>query len=236
MPAVLLLAGVVGIVIPDAATRTAIVDFVAGVLPPLRELMSTILREASRDAGSITVLGLVALVWGASRFVIAFDGAMTRVTGRSARSGVVRRNADAIVSVLLLIGAIVLAALVGTVLALIEAGVGGRDGPVGAAIRLGLSAVPPIVTCGAMILVYRTVPQPRPAWRATAGPGLVAGLVLTLLGWAFLFAAPRLIGAAALLGTLAAVFVALAWLGLSFQVILLGGAWMADRGLPAADD
>ena len=45
----------------------------------------------------------------------------------------------------------------------------------------------------------------------------------------FAFLAPRLIGAAALLGTLATVFAALAWLALSFQALLLGAAWVRDR-------
>jgi uncharacterized BrkB/YihY/UPF0761 family membrane protein len=43
------------------------------------------------------------------------------------------------------------------------------------------------------------------------------------------FIAPRLIGAAAVLGTVAAVFATLAWLGLSFQALLLGAAWVAER-------
>jgi uncharacterized BrkB/YihY/UPF0761 family membrane protein len=57
-----------------------------------------------------------------------------------------------------------------------------------------------------------------------------------VLARVFVFVAPRLIGAAALLGTLATAFAALAWLALSFQAVLLGAAWVrdrADRVLPA---
>ena len=53
--------------------------------------------------------------------------------------------------------------------------------------------------------------------------------MLTILLRVFVFVAPRLIGAAALLGTLASVFAALAWLSLSFQALLLGAAWTAQR-------
>jgi uncharacterized BrkB/YihY/UPF0761 family membrane protein len=53
--------------------------------------------------------------------------------------------------------------------------------------------------------------------------------VLTVVARLFVFLAPRLIGAAALLGTLATAFAALAWLALSFQAILLGAAWVRDR-------
>jgi uncharacterized BrkB/YihY/UPF0761 family membrane protein len=45
----------------------------------------------------------------------------------------------------------------------------------------------------------------------------------------FVFVAPRLIGAAAFIGTLATAFAALAWLSLSFQALLFGAAWVRDR-------
>ena len=60
-------------------------------------------------------------------------------------------------------------------------------------------------------------------------PGLAIGLVLSGLARVFIYVAPRLIGAAAFLGTLATVFAALAWLGLSFQAILFGAAWVRER-------
>ena len=46
----------------------------------------------------------------------------------------------------------------------------------------------------------------------------------------FALLAPRLIGSAALLGSLVTAFAALAWLSLSFQALLLGAAWVRDRG------
>ena len=61
---------------------------------------------------------------------------------------------------------------------------------------------------------------------------LFVGLVLTVLARVFVFISPRLIGAAALLGTVASIFAALAWLSLSFQTLLIGAAWMAERDAP----
>jgi uncharacterized BrkB/YihY/UPF0761 family membrane protein len=52
--------------------------------------------------------------------------------------------------------------------------------------------------------------------------GVTIGLLL--LARLFVFLAPRLIGAAAVLGTLATVFAALAWLAVAFQAVLLGAA------------
>jgi uncharacterized BrkB/YihY/UPF0761 family membrane protein len=60
-------------------------------------------------------------------------------------------------------------------------------------------------------------------------PAIVAGLGIYLLGQVFLFAAPRIVGVAALAGSLATAFIALAWLSFSFQILLLGAAWVRVR-------
>jgi uncharacterized BrkB/YihY/UPF0761 family membrane protein len=60
-------------------------------------------------------------------------------------------------------------------------------------------------------------------------PAIVAGLGIYLLGQVFLFVAPRIVGVAALAGPLATAFIALAWLSFSFQILLLGAAWVRVR-------
>jgi uncharacterized BrkB/YihY/UPF0761 family membrane protein len=81
----------------------------------------------------------------------------------------------------------------------------------------------------ALGLVYRFVPPGHIKWRSLGLPTVVVAVALAALAQGFVLLAPRLIGAAAVLGTLATVFAALAWLGLSFQAILLGAAWIAER-------
>jgi uncharacterized BrkB/YihY/UPF0761 family membrane protein len=68
-------------------------------------------------------------------------------------------------------------------------------------------------------------------------PAILVGIVLTVLVQGFVFLAPRLIGSAALLGTIAVVFAALAWFSLSFQALLIGAAWVRERepGAPPVD-
>jgi hypothetical protein len=73
----------------------------------------------------------------------------------------------------------------------------------GPVVRLLLGFIPPAVAILASAFVYRVVPTPKPDWRALALPAIVAGVALTFLLEAFVFLAPRLIGAAALLGTIA---------------------------------
>jgi uncharacterized BrkB/YihY/UPF0761 family membrane protein len=170
------------------------------------------------------------LAWGASRFVLSLANAVELVMGRTSRRGVIARNAAAVVAVLLLALAVVGAPTLAAIASFLDAAeANGALAVVGGAVQIALGLVPPIATIGAILLVYRVVPVPSPAWRAIWLPGVGVGIGLTILAQLFVFIAPRLIGAAAVLGTVAAVFATLAWLGLSFQALLLGAAWVAER-------
>jgi uncharacterized BrkB/YihY/UPF0761 family membrane protein len=72
----------------------------------------------------------------------------------------------------------------------------------------------------------------------------VAAFGIVLLTQIFTFLVPRLVGVAALAGSLASAFIALAWLSFSYQGLLYGAAWVrvrddaltggqASRGVPA---
>ena len=230
MPAVLLLAGVVGLVVGDAAERQRLVDTLVGVLPPMRDLIQAVLDEVARDAAPVSILGAIVLVWGASRFAVAFQDSIGRVMGGDRRRGLIAQNLGALLAVVLMIGAIFASTILSGLVAFLEAGAElGVFRVLSGALSLALGLLPVLATIGAMILVYRVVPVAPPPWRAVVPPGIAVGLALTAVARAFAFLAPRLIGAAALLGTLATVFAALAWLALSFQAILLGAAWVRDR-------
>jgi len=230
VPAVLLLAGVVGLFVADPVERAKFVDVLVGVLPPLRDLIQVVLDEAARTAAPVSIIGAVVLLWGTSRFAVAFQDAIARVMGGDRVRGVLARNLGALAAVALLIAAIIASTLVSGILAFLEAAVAaGVLHVFSGALSFSLGFVPVVATVGAMILVYKIVPTPAPRWRAVILPGIAAGLALTVVARIFAYVAPRLIGAAALLGTLATAFAALAWLALSFQAILIGAAWVRDR-------
>ena len=50
-----------------------------------------------------------------------------------------------------------------------------------------------------------------------------------VLSQIFMLLVPRLVGVAALAGSLASAFIALAWLSFTFQAILYGAAWVRVR-------
>ena len=232
VPAVLLLAGVIGLVYANPVDRAAFVAVLVGVLPPMRDLIETVLTEAATNAGPVSILGAIALIWGTSRFVVAFEGALARTMGGDRPRGVLAQNLVALVAVVLMVAAIPASAALSAALAFLEAAesLGILRGVAGTAISLALAVLPIAATIGAMFLVYRLVPRPAPRWGAVVVPAIAVGIALTVVARVFAFLAPQLIGAAALIGTLATVFAALAWLALSFQAILIGAAWVRDRG------
>ncbi len=230
VPAVLLVIAIVGVFLGDPARRQEATTFIASVLPPLHDLVETILNEADRDAGALGLVGAATLAWGASRFVLTFSDTVARAMGHRSRRGALIQNIAAVVVVLLVPVAIVVAATLAGVISFLDlARQQGVVGVIGDAAGFGLGFVPAIATVLVVALVYRLVPTPRAAWPALWPPAVVVGVALTVLLQVFVFLAPRFIGRAALLGTIATVFATLAWLSLSFQVILLGAAWVGDR-------
>jgi membrane protein len=230
VPAVLLSAGLAGAFIQDPLARANVVTTVSQVLPPLSGLIAAVAAEAARDAGTVSLIGLVALVWGASRFVVSFDDALARVMGGARHRGIVASNLIAVGAVLLMMAALIAGTTLAGLAAFLDAGQAiGAVAVVGATVSLALSLLPTVAAVAAAALVYRFVPAPTPRWAAIGWPSIAVGLALTVLARAFVFAAPRLIGAAALLGTLTTAFVALAWLALSFQAVLIGAAWVRER-------
>jgi uncharacterized BrkB/YihY/UPF0761 family membrane protein len=206
------------------------VSVIATVMPPLHDIVDAILAQAATNAGALGIIGLVTLAWSASRFVLAFADAIGRVMARTTRRGFLVRNAAAVGAVLLLVVAILGAPTVAGLASFLDvAEATGVLAIVGGTLRAALGAIPPLVTVAAIGLVYRVVPVPSPAWRAVWLPSILVGIVLTVLVQGFVFLAPRLIGTAALLGTIAVVFAALAWFSLSFQALLIGAAWVRER-------
>jgi uncharacterized BrkB/YihY/UPF0761 family membrane protein len=58
---------------------------------------------------------------------------------------------------------------------------------------------------------------------------VLVGIAIVILTQIFTFLVPRLVGVAALAGSLASAFIALAWLSFSFQALLYGAAWVRVR-------
>jgi membrane protein len=230
VPMALVTVGLTGLLVGDPGVQATVVNTIANVLPPLRGLMSVVLAEAARSAGTISLVGAVTLIWGGSRFILAFESAVSRAVGGPRTRGVVRRNVLSIGAAVGLVATIILTAIVAGLAAFLDAA-SLVDGivVVSTVTQVVLALVPVLLAIGAMALVYRFLPESGASWRAAWLPAVTIGIVLTLFARIFVFLAPRFIGAAATIGALATAFAALAWLGVTFQAILIGAAWVGER-------
>lgn len=231
VPTIIFLLGLSGLLIADASDRAALVETIATVAEPLRPFLSASLDQLTTEAASVSVVGLVALMWGASRFLVALEYALGRILSGERTRGVVHRNVIGIASVVVLVGAVVggmiLAGIGSFASALVREAAPGQA--VSTTIELVFALAASAITVLAVAVVYRYLPAGTPSWRAILVPSVAVAIVLGIVTNLFVFLAPRLIGAAAFLGTLATVFAALAWLGIIFQAILIGAAWTRAR-------
>lgn len=238
LPAMLLTLGMAGIAIEDPALRARLVAFLADRLPPLREFLETSLAEVARGGVSFSIVAVVGLAWGSSRFFASIDDAISRIFRDEPRRHVVRRTLLGLLSVAVLVGSVVVLLLAWSLTERVEAS-GRYPAVVEGIIRLGtlLLASPAagaILAMAGIGAVYRLVPTARASWRAILPPAIAVGLALALFTGLFAFIAPRLIGALQIYGAFVAVFAAMIWLSVVAQAILIGAAWLRRRVIAEA--
>jgi uncharacterized BrkB/YihY/UPF0761 family membrane protein len=144
--------------------------------------------------------------------------------------GAFRRNARSIIWVGILLAGVVALLVAGSLVVGLEALLPERS-PLGSAIAATLASPVFLVALTVTILglAYRIVPPRSPTWRAVRLPAVAVGVAIVALGQVFVFVAPRLVGVASVAGPLGAAFIALAWLSLTFQALLMGAAWVRVR-------
>lgn len=230
VPIALVTLGVAGLLVDDPAVQRQLARALGEVMPPLADLVDQALVSMAQGAALTSIIGVLGLIWTVSQFYVTLDVAFSRIFTDRPERDVLRRTARGFVWVVGLVGVVVALIVAGSLAAAAEALLPTSTTALTALGRIITS--PPIVilvTVGVVIGIYVVVPPRSPSRRAVVMPAIVAGVGIYLLGQAFLFAAPRIVGVAALAGPLATAFIALAWLSFSFQILLLGAAWVRVR-------
>jgi len=229
-PVALVTLGVAGWLVNDAAVQAQLARAIGALVPPLRDLVDQALVALSDGAAITSAVGVVGLIWTVSQFYVTLDVAFARIFADRQERNVFRRTARGFISVAGLVGVVVALIIGSSLAAAAEAFLPASSSAVAGLARV-LSSIPVVTAIGvvAVAVVYRVVPSRAPVWSAIWLPAIAAGAAVVILSQLFLFLAPRLIGAALVAGSLATAFVALAWLSFTFQVLLLGAAWVRVR-------
>ncbi len=231
IPMTLLVLGLAGwIAGGDPAVRRDISDALIAAFPPMEELIGGALDAITEGAVATSIIAVIGLVWTVSQLYGALDLAFARIFSDTPERDIVRRTARGFLVVGILAAAIVGFVVVSTLSVALE-----TVTHVAVPFRTFLSAVANsvpvliLISFGAVLVVYRTLPPKAPRWRSALAPAVVVGFGIVVLTQVFTFLVPRLVGVAALAGSLASAFIALAWLSFSFQALLYGAAWVRVR-------
>lgn len=233
LPGLLLVAGLVGLVVHDPTRREDLISSLARQLPPLRDLVRSLVEGMGAGAVPFTVVGVAGLLWGASRFYGSLDAAFARVFTPGESRGFLSTTLRGLATVALLVAAVGLDLALPSLPGLPASG---GLAPVAAATQ---QAIPFVVgwlfTFVVILVVYRAVPRVDLLWRRILPVAAVVSLVLAAFSDVYGFVAPRIVGAAAVYGTFVAFFGALIWLGWCCQALLLGAAALRPSAALAGD-
>jgi YihY family inner membrane protein len=228
LPGLMLLSGLLGFAIADEAVRKQLLEDLIAKIPPLAPVFENSLDGVVNERGSLTIIGFVGLLWGASNFYNAIDDVMRRMFTGSKPRDIVEKRLRGILTVVILIILFAGTVLMSGTWTLIVTSV---DGLPGASLLLTIGG--PVLFSALCVvsvwLTFRLVPTAPPTLREAWLPVLAAGTAIGLLTSLFSVLAPLLVGGLAAFGVLAAVFGAFVWLNLSFQFLLWGAAWARYR-------
>ncbi len=226
----LLVLGVAGWLTNNPTVRTQVADAIANAFPPLEDLIHQSLDAVAAGAALTSIIGIIGVIWTVSQLYGALDVAFARLYSNDPERDIVRRTARGLLVVAILVIAIVGFIVLTAVAAAYDA-VAPEQSPFPGGMSGVIGSLPfmIVVSVVAVLVVYRVLPPRAPKWRSAAVPAIVVGVALVLLSQIFTFLVPRLVGVAALAGSLASAFIALAWLAFGFQALLYGGAWVRVR-------
>jgi membrane protein len=231
IPTTLLILGVGGWITsgnPEAQERLA--NALIQAFPPLAELINGAVDAMSQGAALTSLIGVVGVIWTVSQLYGALDVAFSRIFAEAPERDIVRRTARGLLVVALIGGAIVAFVVLVSLAGLIDAFVPGEV-PL-ASLTISMVRSIPFLAAIAVVVVlvtYHELPPTAPRWRSALVPAILVGIVIVVLSQVFVALVPRLVGVAALAGSVASAFVALAWLSFTFQALLYGAAWVRVR-------
>jgi YihY family inner membrane protein len=231
VPVALFAGGLLGFLVTDPAALASVRQLLTDWAPPLAGVVDEVLDGLATASPSVSIVGLVGMVWGATRLFASLEEGIAATFAGVPRRSLVLRTVRRFTSILVL-AAVIGAAFVATSVASFAA----EFVPVGfdvaaVVINLALIALPVVLSALALAIIYRFLPPVRPEWGAIARPALLIGVGLVLLTRLLAVVAPRVLGASFVYGTLGAIFVALGWLALAYSMILIGSAWVRERML-----
>jgi uncharacterized BrkB/YihY/UPF0761 family membrane protein len=245
VPALLLFVSLLGVIIEDRSLREQLLASLVDQVDPIRQVASAVIDGLSGTGRTGTLIGLLGLLWGASGFYGALDGAVMHMFPGSGQRSFLQRRLRGLMAVVLLLGSMLVAVVVvfalpfvvewlerrcaaldGLRIPLLEQACAAHLGSIGG---IGAMLTSVAVATAAALLVYVIVPTNGASLRQASLPALAAGIAIGLLTSLFGLVAPYVVREWLTLGILGGVFIALLWFRLVFLILLVGAGWARMR-------
>jgi membrane protein len=245
VPALLLFVSLLGILIEDAALRADLINALVNQLDPIRDVAEAVIEGLASSGRTGTIVGVLGLLWGASGFYGALQGAMLRMFPGPGGRDFLRTRINGVITVAVVLATLLVTVVVIFGLPFLTAWVDRRcvelrvldvavlDGFCsidfvqlsGAIAVVGAMAI----AFAAVLTIYLVIPTAGPTFRQAFWPAVLVGLAIggltTLFGWI----APLLVRNWLALGIVGSVFISLIWLNLVFQALIYGAAFARLR-------
>lgn len=245
VPTLLLLVSLLGVLIEDAGLREQLIQGLVNQIDPIADLASFIIDGLANSGRTGTIVGLIGLLWGASGFYGALQGAMQRMFPGPGGRDFLQTRLRGAVTVVVVLGVLVIAVGIVFVLPFVTEWIDARCLKLqreGVAIAEGVCSIDfgqltgALGVVGAMgvafllaLGIYIAIPLDGPSLRQAFWPAIAVGIVIggftALFGWI----APLLVRHWLTLGIVGNVFIALIWLNLTFQALIFGAAFARLR-------
>lgn len=232
VPGILLLLAVLGLVVDNDAVEAQIVEWIAAAFPPLAPLVETAFQQVTSGAVPMTVVALIGLLWGSSRFYAALDYAFARLFRTAPRRNEIEKGVRGVLVSIVFVAlpvVLVVAGSFATWLMDLAPGVLEAHGVLRGLVSLGSPLTTWVLFVTGIALVYKLVPNTAVRRHAYAVPAFLAGTVIAVFTQIFTFIAPRMLHWQALFGAVISVFAVLIWLSISLNVLLFGACWARVR-------
>jgi YihY family inner membrane protein len=240
----LLVVSAIGFYVDDPEVRAGIVDWIGRAVPPLEPIAEAAFESVSQGAVPSSIVAIIGLLWGSTRLYAGMDYAFTRIFADGKPRNEIERTLRGIFLVLVVVALPLLMLVVGSLarwLLDLAPGLADIQGVARSLLTLSTPLGSIALFIVGTVLVYRFVPSVTPPIRALLPPALLVGTVLAVFAQLFTFIGPLLGGVAAIYGAFVTLFALLAWLSISFNMLLMGAALTRVRALalaqpaPAAD-
>ena len=245
VPVLLLFVSLLGIIIEDSELRTELIQEVVDQVDPIAPL-ATFLVDGLADSGRTgTIIGLIGLLWGASGFYGALQGAMQRMFPGPGGRDFLQTRLRGVVTVVVVLGVLIIAVALVFVMpfvaewadgicdALEEQGIAREEGACSIGLGRLTNSLSVVGAMGVAFLlalgIYIAIPIDGPTFRQAFWPAVLAGVVIGLFTALFGWIAPLIVRHWLTLGIVGNVFIALLWMNLTFQAFIFGAAWARLR-------